>query len=224
MNCLDCQELIQRCLDGEPTPSEGDDFATHLILCADCRDQYAAAQCLLDGLRVLPPCQPPAGLLERICRQVMVEQARVARFRRPLVGSVVAASLLMLSWAVYTASRAVSVADTQARRTGAPLPGAPTDSSSLHRSIQEAGLAVVALTRRTADETMDQTKLLFPVSVPQAHVGDAGELWQALKPPADSFRELQEAMATGLEPVATSARRAVGLFLREIPPIENSLQ
>ena len=223
MNCLECRQRIQRFLDGAPTPSDEDDFATHLIFCADCRDQYAAAQCLLDGLRIVPPCRPPAGLLERICRQVVEEQARATRFRR-LLGSAVAASLLLMCWAVYTASRSGSIADTQAHLMRAPMPGAPTPSSSLHRSIQEAGSAVVALTRRTADETMDHTKLLLPVSVPQAPLSDAGEFWQALKPPADSLWEIQEAMSTGLEPVAASARRAVGLFLREISPLENSLQ
>jgi hypothetical protein len=224
MNCLECQELIQRCLDGEPAALDWDDFATHLVICSDCRDQYAAAQCLLDGLRLLPPSRPPADLLERICRQVVVERVRAAQFRQLPIASAVAASFLLTCWAVYTVSRSVPIADAPAELSQVQQPRAPTDSPSLHRSIQEAGLAVVALTRRTADETMDQTKLFLPVTIPQASVGDAEDLEQALQAPAQSFREIQEAMSAGLEPVATSARRAVGLFLREIPPMENSLQ
>ena len=78
-------------------------------------------------------------------------------------------------------------------------------------------MAVVSLTRRTADETIDQTRLLLPVNIPQASLSAAPELRQVLEPPAQSLREIQESMSVGLEPVATSARRAVGFFLREIP-------
>ena len=224
MNCLECQELIQRCLDGQLVPSDGGAFATHLVLCSDCRDHYADAQCLLDGLRVLPPSRPPADLLGRICRQIMVERVRASQFRRRVVGSGLAASILLTCWAVYTASRSVSMAEIQVQSAQIQQTRPLADSGSLHRSIQEAGQAVVALTRRTADETVDQTKLLFLVGIPQAAFGDARELEQVLEPPAESFREIQEAMSAGLEPVATSARRAVGLFLREIPPRENGLQ
>jgi hypothetical protein len=197
MNCPECQELVQRYLDGEPVSSDRGDFATHLVLCADCRDHYAAAQCLLDGLSVLSPSRPPADLLERICRHIMAERARARLFRRLLVGSALAASLLVTCWAVYSASRFVSKDDTR---------------------VQSAG---VALTRRTAEATVNRKKLLLLIGIPEASFGDAAELEQVLEPPAESFREIQEAMSAGLEPVATSARQVVGLFLREIPPIES---
>jgi hypothetical protein len=198
MNCRECQQLIQRHLDGEPVPSDRGDFTTHLIVCSDCRDDYAAAQSLLDGLCVLPPCRPPADLLERICRKIMVERARASQFRRLVVGSGLAAGLLVACWAVYSASRFVS---------------AETPPQSTRQ-------ALVSLTERTADGQIDQRKLLALIRIPQASFGDARELEQVLEPPAESFREIQEAMSAGLEPVATSARHAVGLFLREIPTLE----
>jgi hypothetical protein len=40
-----------------------------------------------------------------------------------------------------------------------------------------------------------------------------------LDPPAQSLRQAGQGVATGLEPVATSARRAFDLFLRDIPPV-----
>jgi hypothetical protein len=224
MNCLECQQRIQRCLDGESVLSDGDDFATHLVLCANCRDHYAATQCLLDGLRELPPYRPPADLSERICRQILVERTRATQLRRLVAGSGLAASLLLMCCAVYIASRSASKADVRAQSTRVQQAHRLAASRSLHRSFQEAGQAVVALTRRTADETVDQTKLLFLASIPRASFGDAGELEQMLESPAESFREIQEAMSAGLEPVASSARRAVGLFLREIPPLEYGLQ
>ena len=199
MNCRECQQLIQRCLDGDSVPSDRDDFATHLIVCSDCRDDYAAAQCLLDGLRVLPPCRPAADLLERICRRILVERARARQFRRLVVGSGLAAGLLIMCWAVYSAWRVVS---TQEMRAHSTRP------------------AIASLNERNRDERIDQKNLLAFIRIPQASFGDAGELEQVLEPPAESFREIQEAMSAGLEPVATSARHAVGLFLRETPTIE----
>jgi hypothetical protein len=94
----------------------------------------------------------------------------------------------------------------------------------LHRRIEEASLAVVALTRQAADETMGQTKFLLPVSIPQASLGDFPQPDGAMEPPVQSLRDVQEGMSAGLEPVANSARRAIGFFWRGIPPMESSMQ
>jgi hypothetical protein len=210
MDCVECQELMQRYLDGEPDALGRAGLAAHLSICPDCRDWYAAAQCLLDGLRFLSPPQPPAALMEQICRQIVAERVRAARFRRLRVISAVAAGLLLVCSAAYLGLRAISKVDTQAELTRLrPDRSLP----SLQHRIEEAGLAVVALTRRTADETMSETKLLLPMNIPQASVGDSQELEHALEPPAQSLWEIQEGMTAGLEPVATSARRAVGFFL-----------
>jgi hypothetical protein len=225
MNCLECQELIQRCLDGESAVAERDDWAAHLMICPECRDQYAAAECLLEGLCQLPLFRPPAGLLERICRQVVAERVRAARLRRLLAASAMAATFLLACTAMYFGStRSVTTAEMRTQPVPMQRSDAPLAALSLHRSLQEAGLAVVALTRRTADETMGQTRLLLPASVPQASLGNAQEWEQALERPAQSLREIGESVSAGLEPVAISARRAVGFFYRELPAVEISMQ
>ena len=224
MNCIEFQELLQRCLDGEALPSDGDDVAAHVALCPDCRDLHGATQCLLASLRMHVPPQPPADLLERIYQSLLGERARAARRRRLLINFALAASLLLTPYAVYITARSVWIRTAPRELTQSLPQPAPTASPSLQRRIEEAGLAVVALTRQTADETVGQTKLLLPVSVPQAAVADVPEWDQAFQPPARSLREIQEGMSAGLEPVATSARRAIGLFLREIPPVESRIQ
>ena len=79
---------------------------------------------------------------------------------------------------------------------------------------------MVALVNRTADETVGQSRVLLPQGVSTPAL-PASETWQpTLEPGADSLREAQEGVALGFEPVTSSARRAVNLFLREIPPME----
>jgi hypothetical protein len=259
MNCRECEQLIQRLLDGDADIADQEDLAGHLAICADCHDLDTAAQYLLHGLRLLDPPQPPAGLLERICENIRAERVRVARWRRLLVRSAVAASLLLTGSMVYFAARTDSRSKVPPALVALPGRPAPETSTSLHRRIEEASLAVVALTRRTADETVGQTKLLLPVSIPRPTVDDSQKrarggvdphrgdsvdappgstrrlasregddldmvFAQALEPPARSLREIQEGMAAGLEPLASSARRAVGFFLREIPPAESRMQ
>jgi hypothetical protein len=83
--------------------------------------------------------------------------------------------------------------------------------------VAEARSAVASLARRTADETVSDGQLFVPtvpVEVPSEEV-----LGPPLEPPAQSLRETGQGVATGLEPVANSARRAFDLFLRDMPPV-----
>ena len=84
--------------------------------------------------------------------------------------------------------------------------------------MEEAGSAVASLTSRTADETVAKTKGLIPVIVDPS-IGNF-DLPPPLDPPAQDAAQAGEGVSSGLEPVADSARRAVGLFLRELPPMD----
>jgi hypothetical protein len=87
----------------------------------------------------------------------------------------------------------------------------------LSESVAQAGEALTALTRRTADETVGSTRLLWPVVATPPPMEEPGELPPALSPAARSWREAGQGLSSGLEPVTDSARRALGLFLRDIP-------
>jgi hypothetical protein len=78
---------------------------------------------------------------------------------------------------------------------------------------------VVGLTRRTADETVGQGRLLLPAVVARAERPDAGGPGP-MDPPLRSLRTTGEGVSAGLEPVTSSARRAVDLFFHEIPALE----
>jgi len=83
--------------------------------------------------------------------------------------------------------------------------------------MAEATSAVASLARKTADETVSNGQLLVP-SVPLGMPAEEA-LAPPQDPPAQSLRQAGQGVATGLEPVATSARRAFDLFLRDMPPV-----
>ncbi len=97
-------------------------------------------------------------------------------------------------------------------------PAVPARDPSLDESVQEAGSALVSLMNRTADQAVEQGRVLIPpvqVAMPALPAADA---WQApLEQPAASLRTARQGVAAGLEPVTNSAMRAVNLFWREVP-------
>jgi hypothetical protein len=81
----------------------------------------------------------------------------------------------------------------------------------LRAELAGAGEAVVGLTQRTANETVGESRLLVPkIEVPRFVTAS----WSLATTPLDSTGK---GIADGLEPVATSARRAVNLFWRDTP-------
>jgi hypothetical protein len=87
---------------------------------------------------------------------------------------------------------------------------------SLRDSMAEAGTAMVALTRRTADETVEQTRILAEVLPSPMNVFEAVPPMPE-QPIASAWQETSQRVATGFEPVTNSARRALSMLLRENP-------
>jgi anti-sigma factor RsiW len=224
MNCLDCRGLIQSFLDGELSWPADAELQRHLATCAVCRELHAASGRLADGLRLLIPPAPPAGLADRIVASGLAQYRRARRFRQGLAAGALAASLLLISFAVYSGLRPVLSADRTAPFAERHRPNLLPPAPSLQRSVEEAGEAVAVLTRRATDESVGQTRLLLPAVLPEPLMADTELVQKAMEPPAQSLREVRQGVAEGLEPVTTSARRAVSLFLREIPPRGSSLQ
>jgi hypothetical protein len=206
MTCPDCQQLLQRRLDGE-TVAEAE-LAAHLALCGECRAWQAAAQQLQAGVRLLPRPVPPPNLAGSVVRLVLAER-RVARRRRYVLGAVAALAagvLLAVTVSYWLPSR----------EEGRPLPQQnivekkpeeppPKNAVSLRESMAD----VAQLTFKRADETV-RTLL------PGAAVNEPGTA--PTSSPVDSLREAGSSVSAGLEPVAESARRAWNLLLRELSP------
>src|SRR5438105_11248782 len=101
MNCLECQELLQRRLDGAQT-ADSAALEQHLRVCVTCREQHQSAQLMLDSLSACPPPLAPEHLAPRIVAAVVHDQRVRLQFRRRVwTGLAVAASLLLMALAGY---------------------------------------------------------------------------------------------------------------------------
>ncbi|HEY7424119.1 MAG TPA: hypothetical protein VH682_07775 [Gemmataceae bacterium] len=212
MNCHASHDLLQQGLDG--TPIESPEWLEHLRGCPDCRALAAATRRLQDGLRLLAAPLPPLDLTARIADRVVLDRRRARRRARQrwavslaLAAGLFLALALRLDWRGRPAKH-------ESHQPGAIAKSA--DAPTLRESAAEVGGAVAALTSQTADETMGQTLWLVPkvssASLPTVDLEFIG-------PPTRPLREAGEGVSAGLEPVTTSARRAVDLLLRELPPM-----
>jgi hypothetical protein len=218
MNCPECQNLIQERLDGGDFLADAE-VDRHLAECRECRQLQEAARRLEEGLRLLPVPFPPPGFADRMVQQVLVQRRRHRTRRLALtVGSLAAAVLIAVlavqNWppaAVLPATTGPVVAE----KPPAPPPAPPPPS--LSDSFAEVSSAVAALARRTTEQTVDQTRVLWLDPMPTVARVEPAEPAPELA--AQSLWEAGQGVSAGLEPVTTSARRAVDLFLRELPPM-----
>jgi len=228
MNCSEFQNWLQERLDGEA--ANGNDTDGHLPVCSSCRELEAAAGRLVRVLKTRVPPMPPSEMTDQIVSLVVSDLAYQHQIRKrwnrrlattaALAASVVLAIAWGYSWWQTNRKPGPSNPELVATQEEKSAPAQPRPSLN----IQEAGSAFVALVNRTADETVGQGRVLLPQGV-SAPALSASQDWQpSLEPGAESLREAQEGVALGFEPVTSSARRAVNLFLREIPPMETQKQ
>jgi hypothetical protein len=148
--------------------------------------------------------------------QALRERHRKRQVRRIVFTSAVAASLLLAALSAYQGMRPDHLAgrlDREQEQTSSrPEP-------FLQQTVEDAGSAMVALTRLAADETLGQARFFLPVALPSPHAADPKEIGHVLEPSTNSLHEVRESVSASLEPVTESARRAVDLFWREVPTL-----
>lgn len=220
MNCRVAHELLQQSLDG--TPIESPEWLTHLRHCADCRALASAGRRLQDGLRLLPAPLPPPGLSERIVTRVLSERRRAKRRMRQrwavsltlAAGLLVALTLRLIP--LFSTLHTSTPDETTGQLTVQNSPPLLMEKSepTLRESAAQLGEVFAELSNETAKETVGQTRrLVSNVPSPELPKIDL----TAMEPPTHPLREAGEGLSEGLEAVTTSARRAVDLFLRELP-------
>jgi predicted anti-sigma-YlaC factor YlaD len=219
MNCRIFHDHLQRRLDG----GEVDVPAAlgHLRECRECAGLHGAAEKLAEGLRLLAPPVPPADLADRIALRVTRTRwfrPRARGRRRAVVPLAVAACLLIaIGLRLYLGRGPEAKPTPSAPREPnfARNQEQPATAEGLRDSVDQARQAVVALTSRATDEAVDQARRLLsdvrPPAVPRPE--------EVLQPPARTLRQAGAGVTSGLAPVTASARRAVDLFLRDLPPM-----
>jgi len=217
MKCQACQDLLQQPLDGQALPGAAQaELEKHLHACPECWALQAGLRRLGAGLRLLAPPAPPAHLAQQIVAQVRRQQRQRLRVRW-LAGAALAAGLLLvvLLWRPWQAGVPDGGGKSGTMAEVKPVPEQPVvPAVNLRQTMEEAGSVMASLTSQTADATMDQTRLFLPL-VP----GPTLSSLDIPQPATLSLGDAGRGVSAGLEPVTSSARRAVDLFFRDLPPM-----
>ena len=210
MTCRQWEQWIDERLEGRPTP----DWELHASECACCADHLRGADRLLQALQQQPAVTVPAGLNARLLHAVQEDYLQRQRpigrgWVRPV--ALLAAALLLAvglrAWFSSPGEKPLPVGPLVQE-----VPAPPSESVPLRQSMQRAGQAMASLTVRTAEEAVESTSTLLPMSgveLPAVQMPPT--------PPVEPIRLASERVSSGLEPVTGSARRAMNLFWRDLP-------
>ncbi len=228
MNCTQFKHWLQEKLDSKEDGLPLDAQA-HVDLCPDCQSWQEAAHRLESGLRLLPVLTPSRMLSGRIVAMVL-SQNRARRRRRQLVwaGLALAASVLLFSIAALfwrAAHERNPHGPVPQVGASSSAPGVDSDASSNaapHNVSRFLGdLLTFGLfpgTQRNGERnrfiTAMQTvlDLVSPMSPEGVGSKSSGD-------PSQQLTDAGQSVQTGFKPVTGSARRAVDLFMREVPSI-----
>src|SRR5262245_44196668 len=220
MNCHEFQDWLQKLLDDGANycPPEA---AAHVAECAPCRELHSAARQLMNGLTALPRPQAAPLLTQSIVAGVLEERRlRLRRVRQRVAVTFGLAAAILLLMLVGWLNQAPPIDKHKFAEPPRPAP-APAVPKFAERADEARG-AVAQLTERVADETKQQAKLLMTVAnsfdlPPMGSLPGLNELDVPLDPAAQSLRNATETVASGIEPITNSARRAFTFFVREMP-------
>jgi hypothetical protein len=220
MICHECQELLQRRLDGEAMDQAV--VAEHLEKCAACRTLFAAAQRLVDGLQLSTAAVPPR-LAERVV--VRFARQRTARLRRRwaavaigVAASIVFAVLLLRNGLNRPAD--VPYVEQKDQEPPAKLvsvnqgePPATAKEPALGETVQQGRAALERINREIWAKTREQADLWRDMTAPWETA--RLELAPKRTPRVD---QAQPGPTTGWQTVANATRRGFSFMLQGAPP------
>lgn len=243
MNCRDVAPWLQSWLDAPRAgaPLENREVQDHLAGCQSCREQFGAAQRLMEGLRRLPRPVPPAGLSERIVARSLADRAARRRMwqRRLRFTYALAASILVMVIAGYfwepsppknpaegpitkiePPQQELPKQDGPQEKPVPPRVKAPEPPPALAKAGEEAKDKVAALTGKLFGKAREHTKHLI-AAAPVLEFPPMGPMSADFLPtepidPTASLVQAGQEITGSLEPVTRSARRAMDSLFREI--------
>lgn len=201
----------------------------HAAQCGVCRDQLAAAQRMMSGVRLWTTPKLSGDFASKVV--LLAKEDRVKRHRRFVrrirVTLVLAASILVMVIAGYIIAPGIKKDEGPVARHDTTkkeeLPKEVPSPPALAKSLDEAQSSMTALTGRLKEQTLEHTKHLLAAtpSLPLPPKG-AGVLPEEPIDATGTLRKAGQEISEGLEPVTRSARRAMNLLMREVSTFEVS--
>ncbi len=217
MNCLECQDLLQKRMDGEPMGTV-DTLEQHLNQCVTCRRQHAAAARLLDSVQLHAKIKPPPGFGASVVEQVMRDRRhRQEKMRRRVfVTAALAAGILLVLFAAYWWIPPAFQKEPQPPiAKNLPQEKVPEKKAEPLPQKNEPKNAFASFTERLADATRDHAKVV--------QVAINLDAVERLPPVKDipmlepGVREASQEVTEGVRAVTHNARKAFDFFARELP-------
>jgi hypothetical protein len=224
MNCRECQEMLQRCLNGDVAANAC--VADHLNTCSECAALFAAARRLQQGLRLLPAPPLPPGFAGRITVQVLAQrQARLRlRWRRTAAVAAVAASVLLTVWLLPSttpqrhADEPVALGTSKKTVPPAPVKGATNPPPPAPEPVQHARGALDQLLERLWAMTREQADVWRDLTAPLEVAGL--DLKPKPSPAPPKVDQPRPGMAIGLKTVAAVTKRGLSFMFNETPALQ----
>jgi predicted anti-sigma-YlaC factor YlaD len=218
MNCLECQELLQKRLDGDRSAGP-EALDRHLSECAVCRELHAGAACLLEGLKRMPQPKLAPGFAQTLAAQVIRDRRqRREKMRRrvfltvALAASVLLTLLLAYQWMPRTVPQQKQDIAKEQREKQLPPKVEPEVK---HAGKHEPRTTLTALTERWADTTRDHAQVvLVGTNLDGVDKLPAVNELPMIDP---SVREAGQEVSDGVRTVTRNARKAFDFFARELP-------
>jgi hypothetical protein len=222
VNCIACHEWLQQSFDG--VIADRTEVDRHARECAECRATLEAADRLRAGLPHLASPAPNAAFAARLVGAVQHDRRR--RLRRVRLawaaGLAVAAGLLVAVslrfWPWDRTAPAVPEVTNNQNPTPSNRAVDPVKAPVPPSMESTVGSEVASLTSRATIGAVEQTTSLLP------RVVEPGWPELPLQPTLPSttlsWRDTGHGVSEGLVPMATHARRAVGLLRRDLLPGE----
>lgn len=200
--CATFEELVQRVLDREAPLTALE--TTHPTTCAACRGLASAARVL--ATTPTSSFEAPVELAARITDTVADDYRSRQRWRvAARAGALaLAASVLFAGFLYLRPVEQLEVVSAPPRQ----LPPSPRVADR----FADAGSAIATITRKASDQTVAPTRQLLPTTAtPFAPMGDVA----GVEPVTESLASVPSSAKAGFEPLATTTRRAMNLFMRD---------
>jgi hypothetical protein len=228
MNCLECEALLQKRLDGAPS-SNSDALAAHLSECAKCRENHSAAQQMQDALAQLPKPRLAPDFAKKLASQVMHDRRhrQDKMRRRVLVTMALAASVLLMLvmaylWVPRTPTNELKNDFVEEKSKKIEPPKKEPEPETKHAKQKDAPQPFVGLPERMADATRDHAQVFWVgANLDGIDKLPAVQDLQMLDP---GMREAGEEVTEGVRVVTRNARKAFDFFAREMPMPENLIK